>query len=102
LSRDAADAANGNYELVFDAYSRGQASIVVLLDAQNQAQVSKLAAANAVYRFLADLMEVERAVGKFGFFLGPAERRRLFKRLDEFSRSREQAAGARPAPTHSP
>lgn len=98
LSRAAADAAAGNLELVTDAYSRGQASIIQLLDAQNQALVSDLAAANSVYQFLVDLMEVERAVGRFGFFLGAADRERFFTRLDAFSRSRRQQAGARPAP----
>ena len=98
LSRDAANAARGNLEVVSDAYSRGAASIITLLDAQNQALVADLAAANAVYEFLSDLMEVERAVGRFGFFTSSDDRQRFFSRLDAFQRAQASRQGARTAP----
>lgn len=65
LAREAAEAAGRNYELVTDSYARGTASITTLIDAQNAAQVSAEAAANAVHDFLLDLVRVERAVGAF-------------------------------------
>jgi outer membrane protein TolC len=99
LSQDAATAAKENLALVSDAYSRGSASIVVLLDAQNQALVADLAAANASYHFLADLMGVERAMGRFNFFATDADRNAFFERLDRFALKRAARLGVRVAPT---
>ena len=77
LTRDASDAASRNYELVSDAYARGTTSITALIDAQNAAESSAEAAANAVHDFLLDLMRVERAMGGFGA-LRPAEDQQAF------------------------
>jgi outer membrane protein TolC len=93
LSRDAASAARDNLELTTDAYNKGAASIVVLLDAQNQSLVSDLAAANAAYAFLADLMMVERATGSFDFFITPEQRRGFFARLKAYTAGKRDRAG---------
>jgi outer membrane protein TolC len=77
LTREAADAASHNYELVCDGYSRGAADITALIDAQSTAEQSSESAANAVHDFLLDLMRVERAMGDFGT-LRPAEERQAF------------------------
>lgn len=93
LSRDAADAARSNFELVQDSYSRGVSSIIALLDAQNNALVAELRASNAVYDFLIELMGVERAAGRFDFFASPESREAFFDRLDEyFAQSEVQPA----------
>jgi outer membrane protein TolC len=89
LARDAAAAARRSFELVTDAYSRGAARLVDLLDAQNVSVVSDLAAANAVYDFLIDFVNVERAVGCFQIFAGEDERREFFERLDAYFRAGE-------------
>ncbi|MCP4664495.1 MAG: TolC family protein [bacterium] len=83
LSRDAADAAQRNLDLVTDAYARGALSILDLLDAQNAALVADQGAANSVYDFLVDLMEVERAAASFGFFSTEADREAWFERLEQ-------------------
>lgn len=84
LSKDAAEAAAKNMELVTDAYSRGVANILDLLDAQNAALTADLAAANAVYDHMLDLMEVERAIGKL-CMIGPETVHESFlKRLDDY------------------
>ena len=77
LTREAADAAGRNYDLVSDAYARGAASITALIDAQSAAESSAEAAANAVHDFLLVLLRVERATGDFGA-LRPAEQQRAF------------------------
>jgi len=77
LTREAAEAANRNYELVSDAYARGAASITALIDAQSAAETSSESAANAVHDFLRDLLGVERAMGDFAA-LGPPEQREAF------------------------
>ena len=82
LSREAADAATNNLDLTIDGYSRGVLSILSLIDAQNAALSSDLGAANAVYAFLIDLMEVERAVGRYSFFMNDGEIDDMLDRLD--------------------
>ena len=83
-ARNAAEAARKNLELVTDAYSRGAASIITLIDAQNAALVSSQAAENSVYDFMIDLMNVERAIGTFDFFRNTADREGYFQRLKDF------------------
>lgn len=67
-SRLGAEAARNNLELVTDKYSRGAVTIIELIDAQNQALVADQAAANSIYAFLIDYVEVERSIGKFYSF----------------------------------
>ncbi len=67
LSKDAAEAAEKNLQLVSDSYERGVLSIIDLLDAQNLVLVSNQSAANAIFDFLSDLMTVQRASGQFVF-----------------------------------
>lgn len=86
LSEEAARAAAKNLEIVTDGYERGAVSIIDLLDAQNAALVAQLSSANAVYDFLLDLMEVQRAAGQLDFFLSPAEREAWFARMDSYYR----------------
>ena len=98
LARQSAAAARRNFELIQDSYGRGVVSIIDLLDAQNAAVTAEAAAANAINDFLLDLMEVERAVGRFGFFVTPAERQDYFDRLNRYAAEAEAAArgGASP------
>ena len=91
LAEGSAEAARRNLELVSDSYERGVVSIVDLLDAQNAALVSDQVAANAVFDFLIDLMEVQRSAVNFDFFLSAADRAAWFQRLER--------AFAEPEPT---
>ncbi|MBD3257503.1 hypothetical protein GF377_03645 [candidate division GN15 bacterium] len=84
LSRDAAAAADSTLSLVVDAYSRGVLSILDVIDAQNASLTANRAAANAVYDFLLDLIEVERAMGVFRVFATPADRAAFTERLETF------------------
>lgn len=84
LAREAAEAAQENLELVRDAYLTGVEGIVRLLDAQAQALSAELEAANAVFDHLIDLMEVQRAAGRFDYFRPPGERSELIRRLEAF------------------
>jgi outer membrane protein len=84
FARDAAEAARKNLDLVRDSYSRGVVSILDLLDAQSASLTADLNAATAVYDFLIDLMNVQRASGKFDFSTNNEEREEWFKELEEF------------------
>ncbi len=84
LRKEAAEAAGQNLELVIDAYRQGTVDIVTLIDAQNQALLTKLAAANSVYDFLLDFVGVERASGRFGLLMSEEERDAFAGRLKSF------------------
>jgi len=84
LFDDAAEAANKNLKLVTDSYGRGTKSIIDLLDAQNLTLVADQQAANAVYVFLIDLMNLERAVGRFELFSGAEQRQDWLEKMDAF------------------
>jgi outer membrane protein len=97
LAQAAAEAAGKNLDLVADAYSQGMVSIIELLDAQNASFVADLTAANALYDFLLDLMQVERAVGGFSCLGTPAERDSYFAALAAYFEE-HGAHPARPEP----
>ncbi len=84
FAKDAAAAAAKSLELVQEAYSRGVADIAELLEAQNAALASDQAASNALFSFLIDFFNVQRAVGQFDFFLEGDARERYFERLNGF------------------
>ena len=84
LSQDAAEAAQQNLDLVTDSYRQGVVDIIRLLDAQNNALVAKLVAANAIFDYLIDLMAAERAVGKFDYYRSPQDQRDFLNRLDAY------------------
>lgn len=88
LSRQAADAAARNLELVADAYARGAVSILDLLDAQNSALNADLQAANSVYDFFVELMRAQRATSRFETLRTSADRDAWFERLQTFFRLR--------------
>jgi outer membrane protein TolC len=84
LSKQAADAAQKNLDIVTDAYGRGAVSIIELLDAQNAALVTDLVSANAIYDFLIDLMNTQRAINRFDFFLSAEEQDAWLDRLETY------------------
>ena len=61
------EAARRNYELVDASFVLGVDSILDLLDAQNQLLSAELAAVNALYGFLEDLVSAERQLALFPF-----------------------------------
>jgi outer membrane protein TolC len=81
---EAVEAAEKSLEVVQEAYSLGTASILDLLDAQNAGFSSEQVAANAVYDFLIDLVEVERSIGRLDFFMSVEERRAFFERAEAY------------------
>jgi outer membrane protein TolC/ABC-type uncharacterized transport system substrate-binding protein len=84
LSQDASDAAQKNLNLITESYSRGVVSIIVLLDAQNASLAAKSMAANSVYDFLIDLMNLNRSAGDFYLFKSTREREEWLNHLNMF------------------
>jgi outer membrane protein len=85
LARNAAEAAGLNLDLVGDNYTLGRVSLVDLLDAQTNALNTQLAAAEAVNDYLLDLMRVERAVGRFMFFVTAENKEAWITELEAFA-----------------
>lgn len=66
--RSALSSASGHLTLLFNSF-RGAISILDLLDAQHAALVAEESATNTVFDFLIDLMNLQRSLGGFDFFL---------------------------------
>lgn len=81
LTRQAAEAARENLDIVQDAYSEGAVDILRVLDAQNQLLTAQLTASSAIFDYLLDLMEVQRRVGKFDYFRSAVERDAFLDRV---------------------
>jgi outer membrane protein TolC len=81
---ESAEAAGKNLELVEDAYARGAASLLDLLDAQTAALNAEEQAANALYDFLDDWLETHRAAAIFGLVLDVEEQQAFVLRLEEY------------------
>ncbi len=73
LSRAAAELAERNLGVVRDKYEQGTVSIVTLLEAQTAAFAQRQAAEVALYRFLADVVQLERLCGRIEALNTPAE-----------------------------
>ncbi len=84
LSNESADAADKNLKLVKDAYSRGAVSIIELIDAQKAALGADLGAANALYDFFINLINVQRAAGFMFITFTQEEKDSFFNGLEEF------------------
>jgi outer membrane protein TolC len=80
-ARKAAKSAEDSLEVIRNAYELGAVTILRLLDAQNAVYNAQQNAADAVYSFLIDLMEMERAIGRFEFFMGDEERQAFLGRM---------------------
>ncbi len=92
LSEQAAESSRKNLDLVTDSYASGTVSIIDLLDAQNSSLTADLSAANAVYDFLSDIMNVQRSVGQYDFLLSDDEKNAEANRLrDHLSQSNPKA-----------
>ena len=100
LSREASHAAQQNLLLVRDQYSRGAVDIIKLLDSQNAALTAKLNAANAVYEFLIDIINIHRSVGSFPFFDSSEELESWHHRLEAYFQ--EQGINTKPEIVRSP
>lgn len=93
LSAEAASAAKKNLELVRDAYSQGVISILGLLDAQNASIVADQVASNAVFDFLRDMAEVDRATSNFDFLRSQTDRSERDARLEEYRNRAAEGPG---------
>jgi outer membrane protein len=81
------EAAHKMLDLTTDAYSRGAVSILNLLDAQNAALQTDLMAANALYDFLIQYVQLQRSLGKFDILMTVDERDKFLSDIIKFMES---------------
>jgi outer membrane protein len=84
LTNDAARTSGENLKIVTELYSQGAVSVVDLIDAQNAALGSELSAAQAIYIYLGDVMEVLRVTGDFSLMLEPQAAAMWFQQVDAY------------------
>ncbi|MFW5490254.1 MAG: TolC family protein [Desulfovibrio sp.] len=83
LTAQAAESSRRNLKVVRDKYTRGKASILDLLDAQNQAIKQEQNAVIAVYSFVADMLRYQRAISWMEADRTPAERQAFVQAMHE-------------------
>jgi len=88
LTKAAADAAIDNFKMVSDAYAKGVVSITDLIDAQNSVLSSRLSAVQALYLFMIDWIEVQRAIASFDLLLGEHGMQNWHQEMDTFFNNR--------------
>ena len=96
LSRESAEAARKNFELIAASYAEGAARIVDLLDAQNAWVTADQLAADSVYGFIIDVLNSLRAVGHFGLSSDPVKLAAFLERAEKYvSKARALETGAK-------
>ncbi|MEM7260494.1 MAG: TolC family protein [Planctomycetota bacterium] len=93
LSRRSQRAAQQNFDAVQFKYSRGQASIVDLLDAQRQLLDQQRTAAVSVYQYLRDVVALQRSIAWFEFEQDEADREAWVSELREFMEAADRREG---------
>jgi outer membrane protein TolC len=88
-TQEALVSAHAALELVTDAYRRGAVTVAELVDAQNAASTVESAAAIAVYAFLIDVLEVERAMGRFSIDLDVLQKQAWLEQMNQYFDARE-------------
>ena len=87
----AAASAQKNFELVQDAYQKGQLAITQLVDAQRAALSTRQAEAGAVYEYLVSYLQLENSIGGYTMFMTSEEQEAFVGRLTAFFATRKNA-----------
>lgn len=91
FAESSAEAARKTLDLVTDAYVRGSVGYIDLIDAQNSHLNARLAAANAVYQHLRNLVALQRSIAFFDFAVSAEEKEAWLDRMDRFTQSRQES-----------
>ena len=87
----AAASAQKNFELVQDAYQKGQLEIAQLVDAQRAALSAREAEAGAVYEYLVSYLRLENSIGAYTMLMTPEEQEAFSGRLTAFFSQKSSA-----------
>lgn len=84
LTREATENAKKNLEVISDKYSRGLIDIITLIDAQNEYFTQNLEAAIAKFDYLADMVNLQRAISWFQVINDDKAKQKLIAEFKEF------------------
>ena len=84
FARVAAESARKNFELVQDAYLKGQLEITQLIDAQRAAFSAQEAETAAVYEYLVSYLGLENSIGAYTMLMTSEEQKAFVERLTAF------------------
>ncbi|MEM7294215.1 MAG: TolC family protein, partial [Pseudomonadota bacterium] len=90
FAKASADAAQRTLSLVTDSYVRGASNYIDLIDAQSAYLAARLTSSSADFQHLQDLIELQRSIGYFDFYVSAIEEDAWFDALSEFERTYEQ------------
>lgn len=90
FARASAGAAQRTLSLVTDSYVRGASSYIDLIDAQSAYLTARLTSSNADFQHLQDLIELQRTIGFFDFYVSAIEEEAWFDALLDFERTYER------------
>ncbi len=90
LQQTAADFSRRNLEVIRDKYARGAVSILDLLDAQNQSFTANQNATLAVYGYLRDVYDLQRAIAWFEWTGSEAEKDAWVREFAAFRKAGDQ------------
>ncbi|MDX1386636.1 MAG: TolC family protein, partial [bacterium] len=91
FTRKAADKAKLNLDIVKEKYAEGKVGILDLLDAQNEYITREQEAALAVYRYISDVLEVQRSMAYFDIDHTPAENEVFLQEAQDYIRNEGRA-----------
>ncbi|MEM6886355.1 MAG: TolC family protein [Verrucomicrobiota bacterium] len=84
LARIALESSRKNLDLVRDKYVEGKVGVTDLIDAQENALNAERAAVEAVYVFLGDLYDYQRAISWFEVEQSPEQQQQFVNQLKQF------------------
>ncbi|MEM6911915.1 MAG: TolC family protein [Verrucomicrobiota bacterium] len=84
LSRIALEAAQKNYDAVYEEYSQGSASILSLLDAQDELLSQRQQEVSAVYSYLRTVFDLQRSLAWFEWENSPEDREKFGTLIVQF------------------
>lgn len=93
LSRESAEVAAKNLELVQEKYAEGVVNVTDLDSAQNQQFVAEQEATIARYEFLLDLVALQRAISLFEDELEPGDMERLIEQVEAAAAASREGQG---------
>ncbi|MEM6600827.1 MAG: TolC family protein [Verrucomicrobiota bacterium] len=96
LSRIALESSRKNLDLVRDKYVEGKVGVTDLIDAQENTLNSERAAVEAVYVFLGDLYDYQRAISWFEVEQSPQQQQEFVNQLKQFLEVRRIQTGGNP------
>ncbi|MEM0952797.1 MAG: TolC family protein [Pseudomonadota bacterium] len=86
FAKKSEEAAGNTLRLITDSYTRGRSNYIDLIDAQNTYLNERLASAKAIYEYLLDLIDLQRAIGFFDFYVDEATKQDWFNRLEAYEK----------------